>query len=392
MSSSVSVAAESSRTAPLDRILERLLGLRDRLVSSERFRAWAARFPLTRPIARRRARALFDLCAGFVYTQVLLTCVRLRLPEILLEGPQTEAQLAHRMALPPDATSRLLAAAISLKLVSRRGRDRYGLGSLGAALAGNRAITAMIEHHTMLYADLNDPVALLRGEQPATQLARYWPYADRDQAAHLAADQVAPYTALMSASQPMVAAEVLGAYDFSRHRCLLDVGGGEGIFLAAVAARHPKLRLMLFDLPPVAERAAAQFAASGLAGRATAHGGDFFADALPEGADVISLVRVALDHPDESVLAILRAARRALAPDGGLLLAEPMSGTSGAEPIADAYFGFYLAAMGRGRPRSPARFIELLREAGFERIRTRSTHTPLVARVLTARTPAQSRP
>jgi demethylspheroidene O-methyltransferase len=371
-------------------LLDRLLSLRDRLVSSARFREWAARFPLTRPIARRRARALFDLCAGFVDTQVLLSCVRLRLPEILLEGPQTEDQLARRMSLAPEATARLLAAAVSLKLVSRRGKDRdgihrYGLGALGAALADNRAITAMIEHHTLLYADLNDPVALLRGESPDTRLARYWPYADGDHPAALGGDDVAPYSALMSASQPLVAAEVLGAYDFSRHRCLLDVGGGEGVFLSAVAARAPKLRLMLFDLPPVAARAAARFAAEGLVGRATAHGGDFVADALPEGADIVSLVRVALDHPDETVLALLRAVRRALPPDGTLLLAEPMSGTSGAEPIADAYFGFYLAAMGRGRPRSPEKFTELLDAAGFGRVRLHSTGTPLVTRVLTAR-------
>jgi demethylspheroidene O-methyltransferase len=366
-------------------LLDRVLALRDRLVSSARFREWAARFPLTRPIARRRARALFDLCAGFVYTQVLLSCVRLRLPEILLEGPQTEEQLARRMSLAPEATARLLAAAVSLKLVSRRGKDRYGLGALGAALADNRAITAMIEHHTLLYADLNDPVALLRGESPDTRLARYWPYADGDDPAGLGGDAVAPYSALMSASQPLVAAEVLGAYDFSRHRCLLDVGGGEGVFLSAVAARAPELRLMLFDLPPVAARATVRFAAAGLGARATAHGGDFLADALPEGADIVSLVRVALDHPDETVLALLRAVRRALPPDGTLLLAEPMSGTSGAEPIADAYFGFYLAAMGRGRPRSPARFTELLDAAGFGRVRLHSTGTPLVTRVLTAR-------
>ena len=49
------------------------------------------RFPLTRPIARRRARELFDLCAGFVYSQVLLACVRLRLFEILAEGAADRA-------------------------------------------------------------------------------------------------------------------------------------------------------------------------------------------------------------------------------------------------------------------------------------------------------------
>ena len=36
-----------------------------------RFQRWAANSPLTRWIARRRARALFDLCAGFVYSQIL---------------------------------------------------------------------------------------------------------------------------------------------------------------------------------------------------------------------------------------------------------------------------------------------------------------------------------
>jgi hypothetical protein len=56
---------------------------RDRLIASPRVQRWALANPLTRPIARRRARAMLDLCAGFVYSQVLFTCVRLRLFDIL---------------------------------------------------------------------------------------------------------------------------------------------------------------------------------------------------------------------------------------------------------------------------------------------------------------------
>ena len=56
---------------------DRWFGVRDFLLSSRRFQRFAAAFPLTRPIARRRAAALFDLCAGFVYSQVLVACVRL---------------------------------------------------------------------------------------------------------------------------------------------------------------------------------------------------------------------------------------------------------------------------------------------------------------------------
>ena len=365
--------------------LDRGRAVRDRLVASAWFRRRAAAFPLTRPVARRRARALFDLCAGFVYSQILLACVRLRLPQILLEGPQTTAALSLRLSLSADATARLLAAAVSLRIAARRGRGRFGLGPLGAALVDNPGVTAMIEHHALLYDDLRDPVALLREERGGTGLASYWPYADSGAVPGLGAEQVASYTALMAASQPLVAGEVLDAYRLDRHRCLLDVGGGDGTFLAAAAARAPGLRLMLLDLPPVAERAREHFAAQRLAGRATAVGGDFLRDSLPRGADIISLVRILHDHDDDSALTLLRAVRRALPEDGTLLVAEPMSGTRGAEPIGDAYFGFYLLAMGRGRPRTPGEIRALLREAGFARSRLVPTHTPLLTRLIVAR-------
>ena len=141
---------------------DRALGLRDRLVSDPRFRRLAARFPPTRALARRRAGALFDLCAGFVYSQVLLACVRLRLFDMLRDGPLTAAEIAGRTRLPPDAAARLLGAAVSLRLLDRRGGERYGLGPLGAAMPGNSGLAAMVEHHAILYADLADPVALLR--------------------------------------------------------------------------------------------------------------------------------------------------------------------------------------------------------------------------------------
>lgn len=364
---------------------ERLRDWRDGLQASARFRRWASGFPLTRPIARRRARAVFDLAAGFVYSQVLAACVELRLFPLLASGPLTEAEIAARLGLAPEAAARLLAAAVALRLVRRRDRGRFGLGPLGAALVDNPAVTDMVRHHAMLYADLADPAALLRGAREGTLLRRYWAYARAADPAALPAESVADYSRLMAASQPMVAAEVLDAYDVARHRCLLDIGGGEGAFLCAAAARAPQLRLMLFDLPAVAARAGARFAAAGLAGRATAHGGDFTRDALPDGADLATLVRVVHDHDDEAARAILRAARAALPPHGTLLLAEPMAGVPGVERVGDAYFGFYLLAMGQGRPRTAARLMQLVREAGFARVRLLRTRMPLIAGLLVAR-------
>ncbi|MEY6433989.1 methyltransferase [Thioalkalicoccus limnaeus] len=364
---------------------DRALGVRDRLIASPRFQRWVAGVPIVRKVAQRRARAVFDLVAGFVYSQILFACVRLKLFDALVEGPRSIVDLAERLSLSVDAAERLLRAAAALGLAQRRANGDYGLGELGAAVVGNPGIAAMVEHHAILYADLHDPVALLRGEEKDTLMANYWPYAAGGRTDELAAERLVEYSALMSASQPLIASDVIDAYPFERHRCLLDVAGGEGTFLAAVGARVPALRLMLFDLPVVADRARARFAQVGLADRAEAVGGDMLADPLPEGADLVSLVRVVHDHDDVGVEAIFRSVRRMLPDDGALIVAEAMSDTPGAEPIGDAYFGFYLLAMGRGRSRTPDEIIALLRKAGFTRCEILPTRRPMLVRLVVAR-------
>jgi len=81
----------------------------------------------------------------------------------------------------------------------------------------------------------------------------------------------------------------------------------------------------------------------------------------------------------------LKAIRRVLPTGGTLVLAEPMSGTPGAEAMGDAYFGFYLLAMGRGQARTAEQLSALLRSSGFDNIRLLPTRIPLQVRLLTAR-------
>ena len=362
---------------------DRWFDFRNRLLASPRFQRWAVSFPLTRPIARHRATALFDLCAGFVYSQVLQACVHLRLFEALRDGPLSRIQLTADLALPADAASRLLAAAAALRLLEHRTGDRFGLGPLGAAMLGNSGVTAMIEHHALLYADLRDPVGLLRGERLCTGVGRLWPYAASARPADLGMDDVADYTTLMSASQPLVAADVLDAYPMDRHRCLLDLGGGDGTFLIQVAATASSLRLMLFDLPAVTETARRRLDKAGLTERALTFGGDFRRDPLPRHADIISLIRVIHDHNDEAALAILTTAWQALPEGGTLLIAEPMAGTPNAGGM-EAYFAFYLLAMGSARPRRTEEISTLLHTAGFTRVRPVPTRRPMLVRVLVA--------
>ncbi|MEO7995851.1 MAG: methyltransferase [Gemmatimonadaceae bacterium] len=361
--------------------VDRVLAWRDRTVSSAAFQKWAAKFPLTRPIAHRRSRALFDLMAGFVYSQVLQACVELDLFTMLAKAPLQPETIAARTSLPPYSLDRLLSAAIALRLLEKRTGNRIGLGQLGAPLANNEGLRALVTHHALLYDDLRQPVALLRRRRDSdTALGRYYPYATAESAP--AENEVAPYSALMSATAGPLIAEVLDAYSFAPHSSVLDVGGGEGRFSRAIAEKWPHLDVAMFDLPAVAELA--QQANESAGSKVRVSGGDFRTDDLPGGFDVVTVVRILLDHDDATVSQLLKRARAALAPGGRLLIAEPMSGVRGARNVGDAYFALYLFAMGSGRARSCAELERLCLGAGFSRCRVLGTHYPVSTGILIA--------
>lgn len=356
----------------------------DRWTTSPGLYRWALGWPLSRWVVRRRAARLFELMSGFVHTQVLLACVRLRLLETLLEAPRSLSELSAQTGLEPDALQRLLDSAVAMRLVEHRAQGRYGVGPLGAPVAAHEGLRQMVEHNATLYHDLCDPLALLRNPQQAGMHA-YWPYTPEQLSpAPAPNNSFVRYSALMASSQRFVIEELLHAYPFEEHRRVLDVGGGQGGWLCALVQRHPHLSCDLFDLPPVAQLATEHIARQGLGHRIRTHGGSFASDELPHGADLATLVRVAHDHDDATVLTVLRAIHRALPLGGSLLLAEPMAKT-GKASSSDPYFHFYLMAMGSGRLRTSDALSALLAQAGFTHIERIPNPMPLHTQILLGR-------
>jgi demethylspheroidene O-methyltransferase len=359
---------------------------RNAVFSNPRFQHWAARLPLIRWIARARADAAFDLLAGFAYAQVLRGFVEGGLFEILKDGPLSAAEVAARMGLSDAAAVTLLRAGRPLMLSEEAAPDRWMLGEQGAVFAFNAGVQAMVRHHRLLYADLADPIALLRADRrDPTALSQFWTYAGALHGGAERGTQTSEYSQLMAASQHFVADEVLASVSFKRVKRLLDVGGGHGAFLGAIGAAHPHLALGLFDLPEVVATGGPILEAALGAPRVTAHPGNFFKDSIPQGYDMVSLIRILHDHDDAPAQALLGNIRESLAPGARLLIAEPMARIPGAEPMGEAFFGLYLWAMGSGRPRSAAEIIAMLRAAGFSAARVVATAQPVNASVIIAR-------
>ena len=350
------------------------LRFRNRLLADPNFLAFAQRFPLTRHIARARSRDLFNLLAGFSYSQVLYACVSLRILEHVGQAGISPAQLALKIGITETKTDVLVRAAVALDILGWT-KGQLVLGPHGAALLGQPWIMRFVEHHKYFYRDLEDPVALLKGQSVEGGLRSYWTYEDGE------SDKQA-YSELMAASQEAVSQQILNAYNFKKHKNILDVGGGSGAFLRAVGRENPHLALHLFDLQGVVSLAGENSKPPKL----FLHSGDFRRDPIPQGMDLISLVRVVHDHDDDVILETLRNIRKVCSTDTTLLIAEPFAGNAANAAVTDAYFNLYFTAMGQGRTRSPKDIAELAAKAGFGRPKVWATNLPLITGLMTLRT------
>ncbi len=155
------------------------------------------------------------------------------------------------------------------------------------------------------------------------------------------------------------ATQIAERFGWSRFPEIVDVGGGDGTVLAAILQSHPDLRGRVLDLPPTTTAAADRFAATGLGDRAGAVPGSFF-DPLPAGADAYLLSDILHDWDDDHARMILAGCRRAAAPDGTVVVIEPVRG-QGAGSAMDL---FMLMCFG-GRERTVDELAGLAADSGL---------------------------
>ena len=156
---------------------------------------------------------------------------------------------------------------------------------------------------------------------------------------------------------------VVAAFDLSRFRRLVDLGGGTGHLAEAARERYPHLQTAVFDLPRVAEMFPGTIA------------GDFFIDPLPP-ADLYSLGRILHDWSPEKIDKLLVKIHAALPPGGGLLIAEKLL-----EPnyVSGHMQSLNMLIVTEGRERSAPEYETLLRAAGFSEVQSHRTSAPVDA-------------
>jgi predicted O-methyltransferase YrrM len=179
-------------------------------------------------------------------------------------------------------------------------------------------------------------------------------------------DASARHFTLMLAGRAKNIAPVLAQkVDLSQARCLLDIGGGTGIYSIALLQRYPRLEALVFDRPAVL-KVAAEFAEKyGVADRLQCVAGDMFTDSLPANCDVALLSNVLHDWDIPECRRLIAKAAAALPSRGRLLIHDVLLDDDQSGPLYAALFSIALMLLTEGRNYSGAEYRGWLLEAGL---------------------------
>jgi predicted O-methyltransferase YrrM len=178
-------------------------------------------------------------------------------------------------------------------------------------------------------------------------------------------DSARHFTLMLAGRAKNIAPVLAERVDLSQAKCLLDVGGGTGLYAIAFLQRYPTLRAIIYDRPSVL-KVAAQFAAEyGVADRLSCVAGDMFADAMPSDCDAILLSNVLHDWDVPECQRLVSRCAAALPSGGRLLVHDAFLHDDHSGPLYPALFSVALLVMTEGRNYSGAEYRGWMQAAGL---------------------------
>jgi O-methyltransferase domain/Dimerisation domain len=320
---------------------------------------------------------VFELVNGYQVSRAVQVAAALGIPDLLVEGALTSDELAVATDTQAPTLYRLLRALASVGVLHESESRRFELTPVGERLRSDVpdsladwAVFVGRPYQWQAWGGLLESVRTGENAFERVHSTDAWTYrAERP-------EESAIFDRAMAARSRQSSAALLAAYDFGRYRTIVDVGGGNGALLAAILAAHEQVEGVLFDQPHVVADAPALFEREGVSDRCRIVAGDFF-ESVPEGGDAYLLRAVVHDWDDDEATRILAAVRRAIPPEGTLLVVERIVAPPN-EGRDTNFMDLHMLVVLGGRERTQEEFDGLLARAGFRMTCTASAGTQFV--------------
>jgi SAM-dependent methyltransferase len=263
---------------------------------------------------------IMQIGMGFWASKTLLSAVELGAFTELAAGPQSLEALSARLGLHERSARDFLDALVALGMLDRQDGRYANTPSTDFYLdkAKPTYIGGMLEMaNNRLYPSWGDLTAALKSGRAQGDVKD----AGDDFFGTLYADpaRLEGFLRAMTGVSLPSAHALAAAFPWSEAGSFVDVGCAQGGLTAVIAAAHPHLRGIGFDLPPVGPIFQSYIAGKGLSDRVAFEGGSFFERGLPA-ADVIVMGHILHDWDLAQKRLLIAKAYEAL-PKGGRFIA-----------------------------------------------------------------------
>ncbi len=316
---------------------------------------------------------LMLICQGHAAFQLLWAGTRLGLFDTLSKRPGlTLRQIANELGIDLQPARILLTGVVTLGLVVKHddGFHNHSLTEKHMVAASDDSMVPILgwQHH-IVYKGLEDFVESLQQNQNVG--LRHFPGEEPTlypRLAHEPALETVFQKAMQSLSR-QANKQLTERLDLSEAQHIMDVGGGIGENLIALAKRFTHLQATVFDAASVCKLAEENIASQGLSERIGTHVGDLFDTPYPEGIDAIIYCHMFTIFAPEENQQILEKTAAALPKGGKVIIFNMMGNDSDDGPMSTALGSCYFQciATGKGMLYSWQDYEGWLNKAGFTR-------------------------
>ncbi|MCP4422382.1 MAG: methyltransferase [Chloroflexi bacterium] len=320
--------------------------------------------------------ALLQMIIGFWTSQAIYVAAKLGIADLLKDGPKSSDALAKSTETSPRELFRLLRFLASIGIFAEVGNGSFELTPLATYLQAETPgslRSLVIYYGEETYQPWGSILHSIKtGETAFNHVHKggvFQYLAQHPESAAVFNQAMTEYTAEESTA-------VMTAYDFSKFDKIVDVGGGQGSFIAAILKANAKPNGVLFDLPQGIEGARDHLEATDLIDRCEVIGGDFF-ESIPSGGDAYIFKNIIVNWDDEQTVALLKNCHDAMADNGKLLIIEVSVTLSKNAPSFSKLFDLHMLVMTGGRGRTEEEFQTLFAATGFKLTNIILTESPV---------------
>jgi hypothetical protein len=308
---------------------------------------------------------IFKLIGGYRISQALYVVVEIGIFDLLAAGPKNCDELAAETNTHAPTLYRILRFLAGAGLFNEVGPQKFELTRLGCTLRtdvpGSPYSLARFLLSEFNWSPWGRLIHSVRTGETAFDHVHgmgVFEYFGKN------AEASAIFNAAMTNSSARSGTGIVGRYDFSGLRKVVDVGGGHGFLLATILRANRTMRGVLFDLPDVVAGAGQVLESFAVRDRCEVVGGSFF-DALPTGGDAYVLRQIVHDWDDNRALAILRNCHAAMNGIGKILVIEREIASHHREAMRVLHVDLEMLVNVGGVERTNAEYRSLFEKAGF---------------------------